>query len=1115
MIVRLTTAFVSVLFFAAGLASSGYAQLRSSLSLDGVWSFATDPGNRGETEGWHRPEVMLPKMPLAGYAPTADGTIRVPGIWDNQGYGVESPKVRHNFVGKGWYKRQVAIPRDWASRRIYLAITGVNRYAKVWVDDHFLGEQIGYLSIFERDVTQFASPGQTVTVTIQVDSKQRWEVDCLFGASSLADYMDVAWGGIWGHVLLEARPEAWLGDLFVQPEVANSRCSASAVLHGKTDLADSAKLDVFDAQGRQVGENTVKLDAATATAGPIAIHAPVPNAEPWTPDSPVLYRARLSLLQGGRVVDAVESRFGMREFTIDGYRILLNGKRIMLRGYGDDHIYPEQMAMPCDKQLHLDRLRIIKSYGFNHVRHHSTMLPPEYYDACDELGMITTSEFPICYSHFLPGTGNHWKAHVPPGTDPASAEATYRREWTAAIQRHRNHPSILAWVMGNELWDGIPLRHEFQRIARQCDPKRFFLDADGVWGARIMNPKNDRDTLDFYSIQFAEGTSPFDNPRKFQTPQPIKPSISHEAGNFVTFSRPDLADQFRHNMKPFWLSAGKEKLEKLGLMAEAGQWAEKSERLYALLHKANVEFLRKNVYLSGYHWWLFQDYWTSSNGLVDHYFRPKSITKEEVLQFNNDVVLLEDGLERTYRGKGRLEVALAVSNFSASPISGEFAWEVTAGDQSLGKDHVRLESVPQGDLAPATKISLDLPEATTPKRIRVAARLTVGARQIVNDWNSWVYPATSRPSASELPMLTDRPKAFGFEGWNLKSIPNEGPLNQRAVYVVHNLLDPRVIEAMDHGASVVLLGRVEPMLRSYGVTFRTSWWKAGDNGKTNHTGAFVYPHPVTAAMAPEGWCDEGWFHLLEGAGKSVLDKAPARPQVIVRALPSMALVEDDALLFEVGVGKGLLIASGFNHQRAHDRPENQWLLARLLDRAANPPRIQANWPASFLAVTYAAPEGSVPGFQTLLSKGSEEDTWHSYREDTATVFLCRQNKPGNRVAWETCPVPQGTSDRVTFAFAGALGFRMEPKTDGFILAVQGKELLRFDLPEPRRWTSADKQAELRFEVRRETPGDQFGLFHLTVPRAMLQAGRPCRLEVRSLGTGSRRWFGLHPYSDVR
>ncbi len=223
-------------------ASVGNAGPRDILKLDGTWNFATDPGNKGEAEKWQQPDAKLPAMPLSGYAPTANGKIQVPGIWDNQGYGIETDKVRHNFVGKGWYKRQIEIPQSWAGRRTFLVITGVNRYSKVWINEQFMGEHIGYLSVQEYDVTPHIIPGKTATITIQVDSKQRWEVDSMFGASSLADYMDVAWGGIWGHVFLELRSETWLSDLYVQPDVANSSCTVSATCNGKAEAADAAKL---------------------------------------------------------------------------------------------------------------------------------------------------------------------------------------------------------------------------------------------------------------------------------------------------------------------------------------------------------------------------------------------------------------------------------------------------------------------------------------------------------------------------------------------------------------------------------------------------------------------------------------------------------------------------------------------------------------------------------------------------------------------------------------------------------------------------------------------------------------------------------------------------------
>jgi hypothetical protein len=683
-----------------------------------------------------------------------------------------------------------------------------------------------------------------------------------------------------------------------------------------------------------------------------------------------LYTARLSLLKGSQVIDRIESRFGMRQFTIDGYRILLNGKRILLRGYGDDHIYPEQMAMPSDKELHLRQLRIIKSYGFNHVRHHSTIMPPEYYDACDEIGMLPNAEFLICYANSIPGVGSWWQQKSPAGTtDPTPALQTYRREWTAAIKQNRNHPSIFCWVMGNELYDATPKpRSLFGDIVRRYDWTRPFADSDGLGG--LPDAATDRSTLDIWSVQFAEWSSLFDNPGKLQTPQPKKPLIEHEAGNYPTFSRPDLVDQFQHNIKPFWMTAGRERLQKLGLLEEANRWAQKSERLYALLHKHNLEALRKNRYMSGYHWWLFQDYWTSSNGLVDHYFRPKSITMEEVRKFNNDVVLLQDGLQRTYRSKTHLGLKLFVSNFASDVLEGTFAYDVKAGNRVLVEKQAPVKNLAQGDLSELAAIDCDLPDVSRPTKLTVTVTLSTGKQRVSNDWSTRLYPARIAPQKSSTPVFAEEAKAKQLAAWGVQSMPPQGPLPSKAVYLTGQL-DPRLVDAMTRGACVILFdgpghcqgknligvslvcnsvvnGVAGPVLPPYAITFRTSWWKAGENREENNTGTFVYDHPVTTAMAPDGSCDDGWFYLLDGSCKFDLEKAPLRPEVFIRALPSLLLVADEAILFQVGVGKGALIVSGLNHRAAQGRPENDWLLAKLIEHAATFPKPKAQWPSSFL-----------------------------------------------------------------------------------------------------------------------------------------------------------------------
>ena len=97
---------------------------RPAISLDRTLDFATDPQQSGERAAVVRPGAPLPLKVWPGYAPKTNGKILVPGIWDNQGYGTETEKVCHNFVGKGWYKRAIAIPSDWAGRRVFLDITG-------------------------------------------------------------------------------------------------------------------------------------------------------------------------------------------------------------------------------------------------------------------------------------------------------------------------------------------------------------------------------------------------------------------------------------------------------------------------------------------------------------------------------------------------------------------------------------------------------------------------------------------------------------------------------------------------------------------------------------------------------------------------------------------------------------------------------------------------------------------------------------------------------------------------------------------------------------------------------------------------------------------------------
>ncbi|MCL5099452.1 MAG: hypothetical protein M1608_18340 [Candidatus Omnitrophica bacterium] len=1078
-------AVTAALFWSAGPSRAE----RIVSALDGEWDFQLDPGDVGKKEGWFGASCQF------------TNTIQVPGAWQAQGYGVESDKLRHHFEGKAWYKRQFLLPASAAGRRIFLCVGGVHRSAEVWVNNHYLGGHIGYLSPFEFELTPYVSVEKPATIALCVDCKQQWEKDCLTGCFDIIDAMFTPWGGIWGHVKIEARPDAWLENVFVQPRISPAGCRVTARIAGARNQADTVRLEVRSEEGRLVA--AVKHALPDSTGSELEIETELPEARLWSPDSPYLYSARLALLKGGTLIDQSEVNFGLREIQTRGCDFFLNGKKLYLRGYGDDGVYPRTMAAPSDKAFYRKRLETIRKYGFNFVRHHSHILPPEYYEAADEIGMFVSAEFPIAYDEY-------YRRAQGPALD------LYRHEWAAAILRLRNHPSIFDWCMSNEMWDSFALAPEMYRMAKALDPARLVIDSDGLWPAGFVDGTKDRATLDFYSILFDEWSLPLDKPAKYRFDgQPKKPVLSHETGNYTTLPRLSLINEFKDNFKPFWLTPFRDKLLKMGLIGEADQWSLNSERLYYLSHKLNVEAMRKNPRISGYMWWLFQDYWTGANGLVDAYFRSKSITPDMVRQFNDAVVLLEDGLPQVCAGRQNLKVKLLVSNYSTETIrNGLLQWRIRLGPRTLDSNQRRIDAE-QGELAEAGILSLDLPESTQPERVLLTTELEAGGEHRRNEWSSWEFPAQIERPRLERPVYASLDLAGRLASLGAQPLPLQATLPDRAVYVVRQPT-MKLVAAAEAGACLVCLAP-QDIFSEVPNRFKPAWW-LGSQDDCN-AGTVVYDNPVTRSFAPEGWCDAGWYRLLEGARAYVLDELPLQPEVLVRALDVHSFCRNKALLFQARIGKGALIVCGLRLglNATEAAPEQRWLLTRLLEYASTLPQPKAALPVDFLRKQIAEvpfPEATtLPGYAHLISDQAEHSPYASYREAEAPIYLCRQTEIGRVIEWETAVVPANWPEtNVTFVFAGGLGWHSQPRTDGFALLLDGRELVRFDVAhKSNSWSGTDGTAKLCFIARKLLPEDALGQFYLTVPSARLKPGKPCRLAVRSLGQSSRRWFGLNLY----
>jgi hypothetical protein len=411
-----------------------------------------------------------------------------------------------------------------------------------------------------------------------------------------------------------------------------------------------------------------------------------------------------------------------------------------------------------------------------------------------------------------------------------------------------------------------------------------------------------------------------------------------------------------------------------------------------------------------------------------------------------------------------------------------------------------------------------LPDTDVPARVAVKVRLVAGGTTVANEWSTWVYPA--RVPAPTAPLYASPELLPWLTARGAKPFPEQKPYPIEAVYV-SNQLTPGLLDAAVAGASLILC-KPQGLLPAAPTRFKTAWWLG--SAEDNNAGTVVYDHPVTRATTPDGWCDASWYPLLENSDGYLMDELPAPPEVIVRGVEVACVCRNKSMLFQAAVGKGRVIVSGLNLDTVSadgtPNPPAEWLTARLIEHAAAFPAPSAAIPEAFLRERATeAPQFSPPfveGFARLVRNEGETGKWFTYRKQRDSTETLRQTDAGHALEWESSVVPDSLSgDFVTFVFAGGLGWVSQPKTEGFILCVNGKDAVHFDVCRGRGlWRDETNRTTLSFAPHRMTSEDTAGLFYLGVSRNLVAPGQPCRLAVKSLDSGSQRWFALHPYTDV-
>lgn len=416
-------------------------------NLNGRWEFAFDDQDRGLAQGWQQ-QGPFPEQ------------IVVPFPFEAALSGVGDP-APHPVV---WYCRRFTARRPEVGQRLRLHFGAVDYEATVWLNGRELGGHRGGYTPFSFDVTDQVQNGENTLVvraadTLSMDQprgKQYWEEEptgIWYNRTT----------GIWQTVWLETVPASFIRRLRLTPDLdqGSLRIEVETVGEGQQLAVHAIASELGQEVAREVsvrGERT------------LALHIPEPRA--WSPESPHLYDLRVSLLGNERIVDQVDSYFGLRKIAIDGRNILLNDRPYYQRLVLDQGYWPDgQYTAPSDAALRADVLWA-RRFGYNGARKHQKIEDPRWLYWCDRLGLLVWGEMPS-------GGLYHYSPQF---------IANVRHEWPHVLARDHNHPCIVTWVPFNESWGiwGVRERKEVQdgvigvvNLTRRYDPTRPVVDNSG------------------------------------------------------------------------------------------------------------------------------------------------------------------------------------------------------------------------------------------------------------------------------------------------------------------------------------------------------------------------------------------------------------------------------------------------------------------------------------------------------------------------------------------------------------------------------------------------------------------------------------------------------------
>ncbi|GBC95380.1 Beta-galactosidase BoGH2A [bacterium HR16] len=647
------------------------------LSLNGRWNlFYFEPG-QGVQKGAHR-EDFSERDAIAVDVPGDVHTALIrAGILPDPYYDENPEACGWVEDYEWWYRTRFSVPSDMQGERFDLVFEGLDTLADIYLNGEKVGSAQNMFTPYRFDVTEHLRRGGENTLAIcfhsvvleaeKKDVSRYWAA--FYKPRVWVRKAQMNWGwdwgprfvtvGVWRPVRLEAHSVARIAHLFAHTlrlteNGAEVRLSAEIEAIGEEQRPLVVSFFVRD-HGQDWGVSAPVIDGKAETT----LWMDAPQLW-WTHDlgKPHLYTVEAELRDGAKAVHADSIRFGVRTIEVDqspglepettNFTFVLNGVKIFAKGA--DWIPADNLigSIPAERYRKLVQMARDANMNMLRVWGGGIYESPEFYDACDEMGVLVWQDFMFSCAAY-------------PDDDEDFVKEV-RREAEVVVKQLRNHPCIALWCGNNENqwidsmihWNepefpffGKRIYDEvLPQVCAQHDPSRLYWHGS-PWGGDDANSDKtgDKHNWQVWAGMIYPRTSR-EEPRSNPTPEGVSyRHYAHDRGRFIsefgmhgapalrTLQRNIPPEQFFYDSEGFLYRIKDPDTSRKERMFEAHVWQPRDIQEFVLLSqfvqaeglKFGIEHYRRRKFeCSGALFWQLNDCWPGiSWSVIDYYLNPK------------------------------------------------------------------------------------------------------------------------------------------------------------------------------------------------------------------------------------------------------------------------------------------------------------------------------------------------------------------------------------------------------------------------------------------------------------------------------------------------------------